>query len=282
MRALAILSLGVAACACQRQTIVDDYQPEPEKPAVAMTRDFAIPVLMYHRVTDLSEREKRSPLLRDLSVAPKDFEAQVKYLKEQGYTFLKVSEIEEALRLGLELPVKAVAITLDDGYRDNFTEAFPILEKYGAVATVFMVSDNFGRPQRLNPSEAKQMGASTVQFQSHSKTHADLTAISLAQLQEELVTSKQVIEQNLGAVVTSIAYPAGAFNDRVEIACVEAGYLAAWKKGGGAVQPGHVVKAFQLPRVRIHGRTDMKKFKERVRSGVEIIAMRQSSRSRVM
>lgn len=286
MRRVSLLAvaLGLVSACDSPQPVTRRAVPPPEPaPSVRLTKAFAVPVLMYHRVTDLTPKEARSPFLRDLSVSPADFEAQVKYLKEDGFTFLYVSEVEEALEKGRELPEKAVAITLDDGYRDNFTEAFPILQKYGAKATVFMVTNNLGRPARLGWDDAKTMVAGDVGFQSHTVSHPDLTTQSDSVLQFELESSKQILESGLGIRVTSLAYPAGAHDDRVVEFLSRAGYEAAWKKGGGAVQPHHAEDPYRLPRIRVHGRTDMPKFKQRVRSGVEIIAMRErSARPRAM
>lgn len=160
------------------------------EPPVCTTKQFAVPVLMYHRVCELTPREERSPLIRDLTVDPADFEVQVKYLVDNGYTFLWVSEVEQALIDGSPLPEKGIALTFDDGYRDNFTRAFPILKKYGAKATVFMTTSNFGRPDRLSVVDARAMMGGDVGFQSHSVTHPDLTTISDSALKFELEESK--------------------------------------------------------------------------------------------
>jgi len=279
---VAALCLAAACHHPEQVAQVPINPPAPSEPQPKLTRNFAVPVLMYHRVTDLTPKEARSPLMRDLSVSPNDFEAQVKFLKEEGFTFLHVSEIEAALKRGNELPEKAVAITLDDGYRDNFTEAFPILQKYGAKATVFMVTNNFGRPERLSWDDAKAMLSNQVGFQSHSVSHPDLTTQSDPALLGELVDSKRILEKGLGVRVTSLAYPAGAHDDRVVEFVSRAGYDAAWKKGGGAVQPLHASDPYRLPRIRVHGRTDMSKFRQRVTSGTEIIAMRRRESLRRM
>lgn len=239
-----------------------------------MTHQFAVPVLMYHRVAKLTPEERKSRLMRDLTVDPETFREQVRFLKDEGFTFLHVSEVQDALRQGLPLPRKAVAITFDDGYRDNFTEAFPILQEFGAKATVFMVSKNFDRPERIHWTDAFAMKAGEVAFESHSVSHPDLTVIGREALRHELEESKRVIEDGLGSQVTALAYPAGAFNQTVEVALASAGYLSRWKKGGGPVEPRNSQNMYQLPRVRIHGRTHMDKFVARAKSGVYVQEMR--------
>ncbi|MEZ5163649.1 MAG: polysaccharide deacetylase family protein [Fimbriimonadaceae bacterium] len=276
MRAWILLPIVCVAtgCATAPEPVVVKEPFGPPAPEIAMTQDFAIPVLMYHRVCDLTPEEAKSPILRDLSVSPKDFEQQVVLMKQEGFTFLHVSEIEKALIEGKPLPEKAVAITLDDGYRDNFTEAFPILKKYNVKATIFMVTNNFDRPNRLSWSDARTMNSQAVSFQSHTVSHPDLTLASDEALRHELVESKLILEKGLDSTVTSVAYPAGAFDRRVSIAAEDAGYLAAWKKGGGTVQPYCAANPYELPRIRVHGRTDIDKFRQRLMSGTEILAMR--------
>jgi peptidoglycan/xylan/chitin deacetylase (PgdA/CDA1 family) len=241
---------------------------------VPLTNDFAIPVLMYHRVTDLTPREARSPLMRDLTVSPADFEGQIAYLKENGFTFLTASQVHKAIMAGRALPEKAVAITLDDGYKDNFEKAFPILQKYGACATVFMVTNNFDMPERLSWQDAFAMRDGGVGFESHTVSHPDLTALANDQLDYELGESKRILERGLGAPVTSVAYPSGEYNDLVVERTRIAGYEAGWKKGGGPVEPG--AELYLLPRIRVHGRTDMTDFKRKIWSGVEVRRMRST------
>ena len=124
--------------------VVSHPAPQPARP-VTMIEAFAVPVLMYHRVSDLTEAEARSPLMRDLTVAPKDFEEQIRYLVDNGFTFLLARDVEQAVREHRSLPEKAVAITLDDGYKDNFEHAYPILRKYNVPATIFLVTNRSGR-----------------------------------------------------------------------------------------------------------------------------------------
>src|SRR5688572_8639903 len=114
-----IASWAILLVGCHREPIAVRVEPAVAKHKPPMTSNFAIPVLMYHRVSPLSEREAKSPLVRDLTVLPEDFENQVRYLSQNGYALLSVYDIQQALLNGEPLPKKGVAITLDDGYRDN-------------------------------------------------------------------------------------------------------------------------------------------------------------------
>jgi peptidoglycan/xylan/chitin deacetylase (PgdA/CDA1 family) len=237
---------------------------------------------MYHRVKVLTPKELTSPLLRDLTVSPTDFEEQVAYLSRSGFTFLFASEVERAVRDGLPLPEKGVCITLDDGYLDNFEHAYPILKKYGAKATVFMTTANLKRPERLHTEHLVAMRKDAVRFGSHTVTHVDLTKAAPSVLEFELVESRRVLEGVLGETIDSLAYPAGAYDDRVVLYAQKAGYRAGWKKGGGMVTPDEDMML--LPRVRVSGGHTMSDFErklaarlesfERLRSGPMLVAMR--------
>ncbi|ARU40608.1 hypothetical protein CCB80_05410 [Armatimonadetes bacterium Uphvl-Ar1] len=268
-----VAGLALVGCGSTSEPLVKAEPLVGQKPEIAMTYDFAVPVLMYHRVSELTEREERSPLMRDLTVSPADFEAQLQFLRDEGFTFLHVTEVAEALKLGKPLPERAVALTFDDGYKDNFDVAFPLLKKYGAKGTVFMVTNNLGRAERLSWPNLIEMSVKAVEIQSHTVSHPDLRVIDDRRLLSELVDSRQILERGLGKPVTSLAYPAGAFDDRVVVAVAEAGYLSAWKKGGGPVRPGDSANPLLLPRIRVHGRTDADKFRERVMSGVYLRQM---------
>ncbi len=242
------------------------------QPQAAGISEFAVPVLMYHRIDYLTPKQSRSPLLRDLTVSPDDFDAQLRYLAENGFAIVSAKQVQKALRTGAPLPRKCVAITLDDGYRDNFEQAYPILRKYGVGGTVFVVTSVVGDGRHLTWDDMRLMLSGAMQFGSHTVHHYDLTTLPLASLDFELVQSKKTIESALGAKVTDVAYPSGMYNDLVAARTKAAGYEAGWKKGGGPVRPGD--DPYLLPRVRVHGKTDMADFKRKVWSGYEM--MRQA------
>ncbi|MCH8978259.1 MAG: polysaccharide deacetylase family protein [Armatimonadetes bacterium] len=241
------------------------------------TNLYAVPVLMYHRVKDLTPKEAQSPLLRDLTVSPAEFEKQIAYLVDEGFTFLFAREVERALREGLRLPEKAVAITLDDGYIDNFEQAYPILKKYGAKATIFMTTVNLTRPNRLHAEHLVEMRKDKVRFGSHTVHHYDLTSLDPDVLDFELVESKLVLEGVLGEEIDSLAYPAGAYNRIVVLHALDAGYRAGWKKGGGMVTPDEDLML--LPRVRVSGRHTMADFERKINARLASLKRLREGRS---
>ena len=239
-----------------------------------MTRQFAVPVLMYHRICELTPQERTSELARDLTVSPADFEEQVRHLKENGFGFLLASEVEEAVKSNAPLPEKAVCLTMDDGYKDNFEHAFPILRKYRIPATIFLVTSTVDTARHLSWDEVNLMHREKVGFGSHTVHHYDLPLLSTSGMDFELRESKRVIEEKLVERISAVAYPSGRYSDKVVQRARLAGYEAGWKKGGGPVQPG--ADMFLLPRVRVNGGTTMKDFRRKVWSGAYVLADRRS------
>lgn len=165
---------------------------------------FAPKVFMYHLIQEEPFTDYTS-----LFVRPYDLDQQVGMLQDQGYRFLFAEEYQRTA-----LP--SVILTFDDGYVDNYTELFPILKKYKAKATIFLVADYIDRPGFLSKEQIREMSSSgLVSFQSHTKTHRDLTTLSNADVRTEFRYSKYVISQITGKPVTAISYPEGQYTDRM-------------------------------------------------------------------
>ena len=205
-----------------------------------------VPVLNYHQINDT---EKNA-----LTVNTEQFEAQMKYLSENGYTAITPADMLDAWENGTQLPEKPVIITFDDGYLDNYNHAFPVLEKYQLKATIFLISDYVNTyPNYLTWSAVQDMQQSgLIDFESHTLSHEELTkAPDLDEAKHQLTGSKQAIEWNLGKQVNFIAYPCGEYNDDIEQATKDAGYRAAFTVNYGLAEPGE--DPFILDRVPIFG-----------------------------
>ncbi|HMM20346.1 MAG TPA: polysaccharide deacetylase family protein [Selenomonadales bacterium] len=179
-----------------------------------------VPVLNYHKVDTFQH---------SLSLAPQEFEEQIRYLSEHGYHSISPDMLMDYIERGKPLPDKPVLITFDDGYRDNYTNAFPILKKYGFTATIFLVTGLVGRdPRFLTWEQAREMQQAGFVFGSHTVHHAALTALSQDEAFAELTESRLEIERQLGAKPRYFAYPTGAYNLRTAELVRKAGYRAAF------------------------------------------------------
>jgi peptidoglycan/xylan/chitin deacetylase (PgdA/CDA1 family) len=189
--------------------------------------------------------------LRLNNVSPQSFEKQMGYLKNNGYTVIPLNELIEGFRAGRKFAHKTVVITLDDGYADNYTNAFPVLKKYHFPATIFLISD-YVRPGSvfLNWEQVKEMSRNGISFGSHTRRHAYLPNLSKAQLIDEIAGSKRDIEKNLGISVDYLAYPCGGFSDQVKTMAAQAGYKAALATNRG--QNRFNLDPYELHRVHIN------------------------------
>ena len=145
-------------------------------------------VLNYHKVDNMNI---------SLSVLPEDFDRQMKYLSENGYHTITPDELYDSLAGNAELPENPVLITFDDGYEDNYQNAYPILKKYDFKATVFVISSFLGvYPNYLTWDQAREMDENGISIQSHTVDHKSMTDLTDDELRTELVDSKKKIEKN--------------------------------------------------------------------------------------
>ena len=208
-----------------------------------------LPILMYHYTGPLPSNP--DVLRRDLTVSPALFEGQLQSLVSSGVETVTLDRIFEHLEGRQPLPTKAVALTFDDGYLDNYEVAFPLLKRYGMVGTFFVATGLTGRPGYMTWEQLDEMAAAGMAIEAHSITHADLTKIAPAQLARELAAPKQQLEERLGRPVRFLAYPAGRFDPAVIRATRVAGYTAAVTTQHGYRHTG--AGPFELNRVRVRG-----------------------------
>ncbi len=239
------------------------WPDKPSLPLQEMTRQFSVPVLMYHRIEALDPRKPDSRHLRGLTVSPEAFRRQMEYLVDEGYSVIPLDDVEDALRHGGPLPRHAVAITFDDGYDGVFGHAFPILRRYDLPATVFVVTSAVGKPNHVTWSELRLMKRHGIDCSSHTVHHPDLTTLSLARIDRELRESRAQIKEKTGESVDSLAYPGSRYDAEVVRGMRESKYLIGWRDHGGPVHP--TTRLYYLPRVRVDGRASFAEFTRLVR-----------------
>ena len=196
----------------------------------------SVPIIFYHQIVETIDEENR--ILH--SIPPDIFRSQMKYLHDRGYISISLDELESIDKNKKQDSRKLIAITFDDGYLDNYTNAFPILQEYEFSATIFAVTDLFGKsnvrnscaPRRyLDWSHAKEMVRHGISFQSHTCTHPDLTKIGVKEGFYEIAVSRKKIEDALGTPVRHFSYPYGKYNDEVVEKVKKAGYLSSYAAG---------------------------------------------------
>ena len=209
-----------------------------------------IPVLLYHHV---SEDDSDMP---ELNVMPVEFDRQMRMLRQSGFETVLLDDLLAYMRgERVKLPEKPIVITFDDGYTDNYTNAFPILKKYDYKAAIFMVGINFDRKNRLSSQQIREMAGSTFTVGAHSMTHPDLTALAERSLEAEVKGSKQKAERVTHKEAKYFAYP-GGFYTLASVEAVEAaGYQGAFTVLSGLNKPGKD-NVYLLRRIPVFASTD--------------------------
>lgn len=180
---------------------------------------FYAPVLAYHHIADTWPQNS-------YYVSPKIFEKQMQWLKDNNYTVISFEQLYGAMRQNNTLPEKPVVITFDDGNRDQYTNAFPILKKFGYTATFFIKINNVGT-SGMKWSQIKELSSAGMTIGSHTVNHDNLALMSQKTLDYELKESKRILEKNLNVPIKFLCYPGGMTSEKVVTATKNAGYLAA-------------------------------------------------------
>lgn len=221
-------------------------QPPPD-PSAPPVRTSGFPILIYH--TNLEEEPDG---LAYLYVKPSEFEKQIRYLADNNYTFCTFDDWDN-----LQSIEKPVFITFDDGYAANYHEIFPILKRYDAKMTIFLVTRTGRCITRDMVREMSDSGL--VKFESHTITHPNLEEISAdaERLAGELRDSKAAIEEITGKPVAAIAYPGGRHNDKVIETARE-----FYRFGATTISEMHStdIDDFRIRRITVERETTMDEF----------------------
>lgn len=203
--------------------------------------DIGIPILCYHSISESKDNE--------LLLSPEKFKSQLKYLKDNGYTPITMDELYNFLKNNKSIPEKSVVITFDDGYRDNYTTAFPILKEFGFKATVYVISNFVENDLYMTKAQIKEMSDWGIDIESHTDNHEDLSKLTLDQQYETMKKSKEQLETILSKKVDYIAYPFGKFNANTRKAAEKAGYKLGFSLAGGLADKGD--NAYNIDRLYI-------------------------------
>ncbi len=187
-----------------------------QMPTSSGTANQRIPILLYHRVGYTKG---------SLTVTPERFANDLKLLKEQGYHTINLEQFTAFVYdKEVELPANPILITFDDGYLDNYENAYPLLQKNEMTACFYIISGMIGNKDRVTESNIRDMHSSGMSIGSHTVNHKALDVLSLTRQKKELAESKYTLEDILGQPVEGISYPRGCYNlDTIQLS-KEIGY----------------------------------------------------------
>lgn len=258
----------------------------PLKGLITSPLNLRIPILMYHSVS-MDGNKKVHPYYQTVTL-PTVFEEQMRLLHEKQYNVIDLDKAIELINSGSfflkengsKCRVQYVVITFDDGFRDFYTEAFPILQKYGFAATVFLptsyISNNrckFKDKECLTWSEVLELNKAGITFGSHTSMHPQLRYLTDKEIRNEIEFSKKDIELNIGETVKFFSYPYAFpeddrnFSDNLRIMLKDCGYMGGVSTRLGTVNNKDDI--FFLKRIPVNSCDDSPLFRAKIKGGYD-------------
>ncbi len=210
---------------------------------------LSVPVLMYHHIQP--ETTARALGQTALTVDSGVFSQQMAYLADNGYNTIWASDLIDALRNHTPLPPKTVVISMDDGYKDNYTYALPILEQYHLKANLMLASGLVdSNPDMLTWSDVTAMKNSGVYyFTDHTWSHYPISRGPESKIQFEIQTAQQEIQQHTGQTVDIFTYPYGSFNNNAIGTLISDGFIGGFSTIPGQVQCSGFIMTLHRTRI---------------------------------
>ncbi len=233
--------------------------PTPQPTPDNFPRQFGVPILMYHY---LSVPPPDADIYReDLSIEPDVFREQLQWLKDNGYEAITLTELVYALAIGWpRLPERPVVLTFDDGYIDNYENAFPMLQEFGYTATFFILTDVTDREQEgyMTWDMYREMADAGMDIQIHGREHLQMSNRDDAWLLFHLRGSQETLQAELGYQARFLSYPSGKYDENTIRAARQYGYWAAVTTASGSTQRSDQI--YELERLRISNGIPLDRF----------------------
>lgn len=224
-----------------------------------IVHQMRIPILMYHHVGDLPP--DADALRTDLTVSTANFEAQMNYLHDQGYTTIHITDLVQHLASGEPLPDKSIVLTFDDGYDDNYVNVFPTLKDHGFVGTFFVIGSptDYGSPGYLRWEQILEMYNNGMEIGAHSLTHRyNLGQMRPSTQDAEIKNDDKLMVDHLPNWTRIFSYPSGSYNQYTIDLLNSLGYVAAVTTNQGTLQSSDAPD--ELRRIRIRGEWNTQQF----------------------
>lgn len=220
-------SLAVAVSMTLAQDVQPPDAPQPlativptpfepvQHPVIAgdgTLRRIRVPILMYHYVSPLPE--DADAYRQDLTITPDVFRTHMQYLHDEGYSTISMYQLDEALMQGTPLPPNPIILTFDDGYIDAYTTVFPILREFGFNGTFFIITGraDANDPIYVNWQQIREMAATGMSMEAHTKNHVDLRGRDYDFLVYELLGNLESLSAYTGVESRMFAYPFGQYD----------------------------------------------------------------------
>lgn len=221
-----------------------------------LTPNYIVPILTYHNIG----YEKEGHF-----VSPDNFAKQMEFIKKNGFEVITLDELVSDIKSKKHLKRNKLVITFDDGYQDNFEHAYPVLNKFGFPATVFLVTDYIGvKKGFLSWDEIRVMSRNKISFGGHTANHFYLGLLEDDAIAwEQIAGPKEIIKREIGVPADYFCYPSGGFNDKIKEIVKKAGYKGACSTNRGFAKLNSDV--YELKRIKVTNSDTVKPLSFRVK-----------------
>lgn len=213
-------------------------------------------ILMLHRVV---EQRSDEPEQRELEITPHFLEQTIETYRQEGYIFVSIDEVCSIIKSGKRQKQPFVCLTFDDGYKDNYTTALPLLKRLNVPFAVYITTGIIDNQLSMWWYPNQQLGLSLDELialdneplctiGAHTISHPMIDSLSNDEQKKEIIDSKTILEQWLGHPVKHFSYPHGVYNDTTRQIVKEAGFSTSLRAWGGPIRRGDA-SLYELPRI---------------------------------
>lgn len=247
---------------------------------------YEVPVIMYHRVINNSEDEG----VHGTYIYENIFREHMQYLKDKNYTVITFRDLDKiSWRNRFEKDKKYIILTFDDGYKDNYDLAFPILKEFGFKATIFLMGSSTYNEWDVKASGEKEFPLMSVdmikemqdygiEFGAHTFNHPKINTLSNDEIEHQIIDVKKPLEEKIGREIITFAYPYGILNDYAKEMAKKAGYTFALATDSGSVCLSDDL--YQIRRIAIFPNTNLFSFKRKVAGNYNFIKIKREEKNR--
>lgn len=223
--------------------------------SVPMAVPEKISVLMYHMIADIPDNSA--------VMTEENLRWQLDYLRDNGFHPITMEELCAYVTDGAPLPEKPVCITFDDGYADNYSIVYPLMKEYGFPWTIFVITGDVGKPQRVTWEQLDEMaGSGAVTIASHTVTHPHLAELSAEAQREEIEGAQRALREKLSIENPWLCYPYGSYNEETVRIAKDAGIRLAVSMDFGRVPPKS--DPYRVLRIWVGNGVDAENYGERL------------------
>lgn len=227
--------------------MIDDEKEEQEEDLIEYinvpVEEVRIPILMYHSICNDDPNNS-------LMIPTEMFAEQMEWLRENDFTAMSMDEVIEAMNTG-KVPKRPVLITFDDGYADNYINAFPELKNNNLKGTFFIISDTITEEggYYMSTSMLKEMKEAGMEIENHTANHLELNNLSREDAIDSIKRGQEFLRSVIGSNGNYLCYPVGRYSDETIEIQKELGIKAALTTQGGisSIADGK----YELKRIRI-------------------------------